>query len=602
MLKALHRIAFVSLLAMIALGSYYCANPRAPSGGPQDIYPPIVLRTNPQNYSSNFRGNRIQLYFDEFVKLNDVANQVFISPPQYEMPEFIARGKSVIIELKDELLENTTYSIFLGESIVDITENNPLENYSFIFSTGDKIDSLAIVGEVRNAFNLEPEPEVLVMLYQERYDTIPADSAPYLVRPVYVSRTYDDGKFALISLKEANYQLFALKDLNNNFLFDQPGEQIAFLDSLVMPFFPSRAATTDTIAADTLEGADSIPRPDSLLLADTLALPDSLLTDSLMEEDSDPYYYLMLFQEIDSTQRLLDAELNKDRLLKFVYRYPPVDPSVEFIGMDIDKDSIIDEWSKKRDTLSRWLLYVPDDSAIFRVMDDTLVLDTVELPLKKTERQGLFGRKEEQAPESLKFKNNIKGGKLDYPAPLKLIFSYPLLEWDFSKTWLITPRDTISPEVRLQDSIIRRQVEFIYDWKENTNYILIIQDSVMTDIIGRKNDSTTLSFTTTSIEDYGALIIDIELPADSLPYIIQLIDDKENIVEQRVLLESSILEFSFLKPQKYKLKAIRDSNRNGRWDTGIFIQGVQPEQVYYFEKISDVRPNWELEEIWLIIE
>ena len=111
-----------------------------------------------------------------------------------------------------------------------------------------------------------------------------------------------------------------------------------------------------------------------------------------------------------------------------------------------------------------------------------------------------------------------------------------------------------------------------------------------------------MSFTTKSLEDYGALFIDIELPGDSLPYIIQLLDDKENIIEQRTLRESTLLEFVLLKPQKYKLKAIRDSNRNGRWDTGIHLQGLQPERVYYFEKISDVRPNWELEEKWSITD
>jgi hypothetical protein len=124
----------------------------------------------------------------------------------------------------------------------------------------------------------------------------------------------------------------------------------------------------------------------------------------------------------------------------------------------------------------------------------------------------------------------------------------------------------------------------------------------MSDIIGRRNDSTALSFTTNSLEDYGSLLVDIELPGDSLPYIIQLLDDDENIVRQRILLENELLEFTLLKPQKYILKAIRDSNRNGRWDTGILLRGRQPEKVYYFEKISDVRPNWELEEKWLITE
>jgi hypothetical protein len=582
MSKASHKTVFFLSLAMIAFIVYHCANPRPPSGGPKDIYPPIIIRTSPANYTSNFTEKRIQLYFDEFVKLNDVANQVFISPPQYEMPEITARGKSVIIELQDELLENTTYSIFLGEAIVDITESNPVDNYSFVFSTGDRIDSLAIIGEVRNAFNMELEPDVLVMLYNERYDTVPADSAPYLLRPVYVSKTYDDGKFALISLREGRYRLFALKDMNSNFIFDQPGEKIAFCDSMVIPAYPVDMAVVDSV------------------LADTLAIPDTSLIDTAGVYPDNPYFHLMLFQEIDSTQRLLDARLSREKLLTFVYRYPPVNPSVEFIDIEVDQDSIIDEWNRNRDTLSRWLLAVPADSALFKVMDDTLVLDTVELPLKESESQGFFRRKEEKIPDPLKFKNNIRKSQLDFSKPLALYFSYPLAEWDFSHAWLITPKDTLIPEIKLEDSLVKRIAVLDYDWKENTNYTLIIDDSIMTDIIGRMNDSTVLSFATKTLEDYGSLIVDINLPGDSMPYIIQLLDDKEKILDQRTMLISGIQNYDLLIPRKYKLKAIRDANRNGRWDTGNYLQGLQPEQVFYFEKVSDVRPNWELEEKWVI--
>ena len=582
MSKALHKIVFFLSLATIAYSGYHCANPRTPSGGPEDIYPPVIIRTNPPNYTSNFTGNRIQLFFDEFVKLNDVTNQLFISPPQYEMPEVTSRGKSVIIEFKDELLENTTYNIFLGESIVDITESNPVENYSFVFSTGDKIDSLTIIGEVRNAFNLELEPDVLVMLYHEEYDTVPADSAPYLLRPVYVSKTYDDGKFALISLRGGRYRLFALKDMNSNFIFDQPSEKIAYWDSLVMPSYPVAVAVTDT------------------LLADTLALADTALVDSIEVQPENPYYHLMLFQEVDSTQRLLDARLSKEQLLAFVFRYPPDDPSVEFIDIEVNRDSIIDEWSRNLDTLHRWLLSVPADSALFKVMDDTLVLDTVELPLKESESQGLFRRREEKMPDPLKFKNNIRDGQLDYPKPLTLYFSYPLADWDFDRVWLVTPKDTLIPEIKLVDSLVRRSAYLDYQWKENTTYTLIVDDSIMTDINGRMNDSTVISFTTKTLEDYGSLILSIELPPDSMPYIIQLLDDKEKILDQRTMSGDGIQIYELLVPQKYKLKAVRDSNRNGRWDTGNYLKGLQPEKVFYFDKVSDVRPNWELEEKWVI--
>jgi len=614
MSRPLHKILTFTFLAIIAFLSYYCANPRPPSGGPKDVYPPSVLKTVPNNYSRNFTGDRIHIYFDEFVKLNDVANQIFISPPQYTMPEFTSRGKSIIIEFQDELLENTTYNIFFGESIVDITESNPLDNYSFVFSTGNKIDSLVVLGEVRNAFNFELEPEVLVMLYDEHYDTIPADSAPYLVRPVYVSRTYDDGKFALISLKEGNYRLFALKDINKNFLFDLPAEHIAYWDTLITPFYPETLVQADSLA----DSLDLAAHPDSMredlnaitighdtiglveYPGDTLAVMDTLVGDTLVKDQDYPYYQLMLFHEVDSTQRLADADFTQEKLLTFVFRYPSKNPLIESINREFNNDSIIDEWSPKMDTLKRWLLAVPHDSALFKVMDDTLVLDTVDLPLRKSERQGLFSRKEEKPTNPLKFKNNIKGGKLDYPKPLKLFFTYPLISWDSSNVTLITPKDTLLANVKMEDTLVRRAAEISYDWKEKTAYTVLFDDSTMTDIIGRQNDSLALTFTTKSLEDYGILFVSITLPGDSLPYIIQLLNEDEKIIRQHVIYESCELTFDLLKPMKYKLKAIRDDNRNGRWDTGSYLKGLQPEKVYYFIKLIDVRANWELEEYWVV--
>lgn len=593
MINRLINISFSFLfLAIIAFLSYHCANPRPPAGGPEDIYPPIVMKTEPGNYSSNFKGDKIQLYFDEFVKLNDVSNQVFISPPQYEMPEFTVRGKSVIIEFQEELLDSTTYNIFFGKSIVDITANNPLDNYSFVFSTGDRVDSLVLLGEVRNAFSRKLEPDVLVMLYNDHYDTVPLDSAPYLIRPVYVSKTYDDGKFALISLKQGKYKLFALKDVNSNYLFDLPNEHIAFWDSLIIPTYPETLFEADTLA-DTLDQA---------LMPGEALESDSLLT-GLDAKSELPYYHLMIFNEIDSTQRLIDAELTKEQLLTFIFRYPTSAPLIEPVNQDLEEAWKLDEWNMSMDTLQRWLLRVDYDSVLFQVMDDTLVLDTVELPLRKVERKGLFKqKKEEELPEVLKFKNNIKGGELNFPGPVKLFFTYPLEAWDFSAVRLFTPKDTILVDVKFEDTITRRTARIDYSWKEKTNYAISFPDSILRDIIGRQNDSVDISFTTKSLEDYGAIFVSITLPDDSLPYIIQLMDEKERVIKERIMHESGMQAFELLNPEPYKLKAIRDVNRNGRWDTGVYHQMRQPEKVYYFGKMIDVRPNWELEEEWDIGE
>jgi len=225
----------IAFLAFAALMVFSCANPVSPSGGPVDKEPPEVLNSEPPNFSVNFDKKIIQIVFNEFVKLNQPNQQVIISPPLKKMPQFKIRGKSVIIDIEETLFENTTYSIFFGNAIVDITEENPLVNYLYVFSTGNQIDSLAIAGEVVNAFNLEPEEDVFVMLHSAKNDTVPADSLPMLVRPLYIARTNEDGQFRLRYLRDEPLKIFALFDLNSNYLYDLPDEEIAFSDSLLLP-------------------------------------------------------------------------------------------------------------------------------------------------------------------------------------------------------------------------------------------------------------------------------------------------------------------------------------------------------------------------------
>ncbi len=209
-----------------------CANPVAPTGGPKDETPPVVLSSEPLNRSVNFTGKEIRLTFDEFVQVKNTNEQVVISPPFKKNPEYQIRGKSVVIRFDDTLKSHTTYTLFFGESISDITESNPLVNYWCVFSTGPVIDSLSLKGTVRNAFTLMPEENVLVMLYEPA-----GDSVPYKERPFYVSRSNKEGQFRFYNLRNQPLQLFALKESNGNYLYDAVNEWIAFSDTLVLPYY-----------------------------------------------------------------------------------------------------------------------------------------------------------------------------------------------------------------------------------------------------------------------------------------------------------------------------------------------------------------------------
>ncbi len=215
---------------VLALVLYACANVVAPTGGPRDEDPPEVIRSTPPNHSTNFRGGRIRIFFNEFIELRNIRQQLLISPPLEQVPEVSIRGRSIVMDIEEELRPNTTYNFFFGDAIRDITEGNAIPNFQFVFSTGDYVDSLSVRGQVNNAFNLKPEEGVYVMLYSNVYDSV-----PYLERPVYLAKTDKNGQFSISNMAGGEYLIFALDDRNNNFLYDMPGERIAFLDSLVRP-------------------------------------------------------------------------------------------------------------------------------------------------------------------------------------------------------------------------------------------------------------------------------------------------------------------------------------------------------------------------------
>ena len=217
-----------------------CANIVSPTGGPKDIVPPVVLLATPENQSTNFQGKVINITFDEYVTLNNPNNNILISPPLEENPDYKLNGKSLIIKFKEPLKSETTYSINFGESIKDLHEGNIFKDYSYVFSTGENIDSLTLEGQLLQAIDHKPSADFFVMLYCNENDTISLDSLPYLVKPYYVTKSDKEGKFKFSGLKENDYLVFALKDENSNMRFDLPNENIAFLDSLVKPIHNSQ--------------------------------------------------------------------------------------------------------------------------------------------------------------------------------------------------------------------------------------------------------------------------------------------------------------------------------------------------------------------------
>lgn len=209
---------------------YGCAQVVAPSGGEKDITAPIALekKTQPKNFTTNFNVKEISIEFNEYYNLNNPNQNIIITPSLKEKPEFIIKGKKLLIKLNNELEPNTTYSINFGQAISDITEGNITKNFKYVFSTGTFLDSLKLKGIVNDAFTNKPSTDVSVMLYNSNYDSVPVKEKPF-----YFTKTDGNGNFEISNIKKGKYKLFVLDDANNNFLYDNSSEDIGFIDSLV---------------------------------------------------------------------------------------------------------------------------------------------------------------------------------------------------------------------------------------------------------------------------------------------------------------------------------------------------------------------------------
>ncbi|MFC2100792.1 Ig-like domain-containing protein [Bacteroidota bacterium] len=548
-----------------------CANIVPPSGGPKDVAPPKVIRSNPENYAINFKEDNIRIYFNEFIRLKNIASQVIISPPIDKMPDFKVRSKSIIIEFKEPFKDSTTYTIYFGDAIVDITEENPATNYQFVFATGSIIDTLSVKGRILNAFNLTPEKGIYVMLYENHEDSVPMNEKPY-----YLSKTNATGKFELNNLKKDDYKIFALKDNNSNYMYDLPNEQIAFLDSLIEPKAFKKDPKLDTIIKDTL-------------VTDTVNINNVIKAGE---------YQLLLFEEIDSIQRLNKTTLLRTGLVEIIFKYPTRNLELIPIYETLDDQWYLMEYSNNKDTLNLWSTNKDRDTITLQIKENDSILDTINIKfiVKSRGRRSIsgFGKNPKLVLTPKSF------GKHNLNKPVIINCYHPVKDFDFSNIIMIEGKDTLKARsIDFKDEL-KRNIRITHSWEEKTTYQFIFPDSCLYDLYGFSNDSLKLTINTKEMKDYGTLKVNIQLENPGEQYIIQFLNTEEKILQEKIITESGWIEYEYLLPGKYKLKAIHDQNKNRQWDRGVYLEHKQPESVYYFKTELQIRANWEIEESWIL--
>ena len=589
--SSLRNILCLILVSLLSLLVWSCASTGRPSGGPKDTTAPsLVVEESSPNFSTNYTPQKIELVFDEWIELKNQAKEILISPPFFKKPKITQRGKKVTVEFPEEepLREDATYTLNFGKSIVDFTEANPVEGFRFVFATGDKIDSLTFEGTIVDAYGGDPIKEVLIMLYD-----VLGDSVVVLEKPFYYARADDEGSFKFENLKNDTFKLIVIEDLNLNYLLDDEVERLAFIDSTFMlndssDFSPELRLFTPEQSTRIINSNSKTPglittvfnKKAELVDYDYL-YPDSFdpfvesVEDTLMfwfEEAIDSAAIIYGLDTLDFTVkpfdsvfykrriRIKDNNLTKSKLAPFdslvlSFSTPIATIDTSFVTLsDKPKPKIVDSLSPKNDSL---LLAGQVDSLGIKTLDQ----DSTSISFDSLKTDVL---------EEV-FKDSIQTDSL------------VLNEFDSISYY---PFDQ---SINMRNFIIQNA------WKQAHEYQLIILPGGVTDIYGRMSDTIVIDFKTTSLDEYGNIKLMVSGLDTTEQYIVLLRDEDKRIKEATITeLDKKRITFSRLPPSTYNIHLIKDENRDGKWTTGDYWTGKQPELLKRYE-LEKLRENWDLE-------
>lgn len=586
--KSLYYIFIIIAAAVM----YSCANIGNPSGGPIDKTPPIFMRSNPTPNAVNVKDRKIEIFFDEIVTLKDPSTKIIVSPAQTEMPRMSALGRKVTVELVDSLLPNTTYTIDFSNSIQDNNEGNAIDNFAFAFSTGSVIDSMRVSGYVLDSRTLEPTQSVVVGLQSNL-----ADSAFHKEKLQRVALTNDRGQFTIRNVSPGSYHIFALKDLDRDYKFGNPTEDIAFLDSIIVPSIGSREAA-DTVYND-LNEIDTIMRATR-----PAYFPNDILL-SMFNEDRKSQY-LANNLRVDSTRISLTFAAASDTL-----------PSLSIVG----RNDVPDQWytlerSQTNDTLTYWIRpphLVSADTlmvATTYLRTDTASnlswgTDTLKFTFQRQKAKKKKKNEETDSLEQIRFMelHPLANGTQEVYAPLLLQTGTPIERYSreaFHLQRKLQNDTTFYPaeikSIALRDSTLNwRDLMLKVDWEPGAAYKLAVDSLAMTDIYGLQTKPLKVDFNVRKMEEYGNIVFNITAVRDSA--IVELLDGTEKIV-LRAPVKNHRAELLNLLPGKYYARLFIDRNGNGKYDTGNYDMHLQPEETVYYPGAINLKKNWDVEQTW----
>ena len=601
--KTSWKVGIIILFNLLLLTIFSCARMGSPDGGWYDETPPKILGTSPANGSDDVNSKKVTILFNEFVKLDNPTEKVVVSPPQLEAPEVKVSGKRITVALQDTLKPNTTYTIDFSDAITDNNEGNPLGNYTYSFSTGNRIDTMEVAGYVLEAQNLEPIKGILVGLYSNLNDTA------FQHKPMMrIARTDGNGHFVIKGVAKGDYRIYALQDMDGNYKFNQPGEKIAFTPEIIMPSFKPDVRQ-DTIWRDSLHISDIKQVPY------THFLPDDVV--------------LSAFTQIQTNRYFLKAERKEPNHFTLFYSYGNAElPEIKGLNFN-EKNAFVVEPSLNQDTITYWLrdtMLVNQDTLRMQLSylaNDSLgklvkQTDTLEVLSKVPYEKRLKQQKEEYDKWKKQQEKSKKKGEpylTEYPAtPLEVrikngtqiapdenptfILPSPVAICDTSKIHLYEKVDTLWQRAKYQfGSVpgIPRQYKLVGAWNPGHEYSLELDSATFIDIYGKASPKVKQSIKVSSLDEFSTLIVSLQR-MEGKNCLLQLLNESDKPIKE-VVAKNNEATFYYVKPGTFYLRLIVDENDNGVWDTGLY-NTRQPEAVYYYTKEieckakRDVRITW----------
>jgi hypothetical protein len=509
-----------------------CASLQQPQGGPRDTEAPKVVEEFPKNLSKNFKGRKIEITFDEFFKLTSEFTEITVSPETEVPPNFKIRQKTLEISFKDSLDENTTYSINFGKAIQDVNESNVLKNYSFVFATGPKLDSLTISGQVISSVDNKPILDATVLLFPLDKDTLFGKK-----RPSIYTATDSSGNFNLKNLREDSYQIYAIKETSGDRIYNSPDEDIAFINKPIK------------------------------LTKDTSNI------------------ILKLFKQEPDKFRIVDRKIENDGKISIYFNQKLENPSISFIGNTIPEKPIVN-FTPLGDTAQIYLKTLTFDSLKVIVTNNDTVLDTVTF---RRSQKDTYER-------TILFNNNLSGGKIIPGRNLQITFNQPIEQLNQNQIEIIEdtiPKQTFIIK-KVGNSSFTYQID--YPWKVKKRYSLQFKEGSVNDIYGTEIKAIKLEFELDEVENYGNLSLNITKADSSKNYILQLLTEKNSLYKEFLVKKDEIFNINNIPINKFKVKVIEDANNNGKFDSGNVYQKIQPEKCWIWDQEIITRANWDREE------